>query len=188
MHPPRDWNEQCAALRSLIFDPAGRRQITRSDAFYAHTDLGDVERTAVRMAQLVLGRSRRGALPIMEMYARSLAGTTPELRAAIPRQFFHSAWFDRYGELPDRGEQLSIEEAFYRFLCDEQIGDPEIRQAEFADAVICALAVQPRPAFRIPPEVRVMPYGYRAIVQLGGRDLEFATDGKRILRAPIPRC
>src|SRR5262245_5181922 len=93
MHPPRDWDEQRAAVRALILDETASQHVTDTDSFYARTDCGDVERTMARMVDGVFRRSRRGALPPADMYSRTLADTAPHARAELARRFFRSAWF-----------------------------------------------------------------------------------------------
>ncbi len=189
---PRDrqaaWDAQRAVLRSLVFDGgadrAGASKITAGSTFLVRTDARQVERTAARLTRDVLARRRRGALPLTECFSGSLAAGAC---ADLASRFCQSRWFAEHGELPDRSDQLSAEEAFYRFLCDEQIGPPELRHAEFADAIISALAVQPRAAFRVPREVERASFGYFALVELSGRTLVFAATRDRMVRGPIDR-
>lgn len=129
----------------------------------------------------LLTRKRRGAAPLAEIYAGTLAGADV---GALARRFIASPWFARYGEVPDRSDQLCIEDAFYRFLCDEHIGDPDVRLAEMLDAMIRAVAVQPCPAFVVPDEIQRVPGGYLAVASIAGRRVAFAAVGARVLRGP----
>jgi hypothetical protein len=195
MSPHEDhaaWDAQRAVLRALVFDAATERarssSITAGHAFLVRTDARQVERTAARLRVDVLARRRRGAVALTESFAGSLAGVPLEAHADLAARFCGSRWFAEHGEVPDRSDQLSAEEAFYRFLCDEQLGAPELRLAEFADAMISALAVQPRSAFRIPTEIERAPFGYFALVELSGRTLVFAATKDRVVRGPIDRA
>ncbi len=134
-----------------------------------------------RAAADLLRRKRRGAASLAEIYAGTLRDADLD---ALARRFVASAHFASYGEAPDRTDQRCIEDAFYRFLCDEAVGDPEVRRAELLDAMIRALAVQPRPAFVIPDEIERTPTGYLAVTVVAGRRLAFAASGSRVLRGP----
>ena len=192
---PRDghaaWDAQRTVLRALVFDAdaarAPWRSITAGSKFLVRTDVRQVERTAARMTNDVLARRRRGALPLTECFAGTLAAVPFDAHFDLASRFCRSRWFAEHGELPDRADQLSAEEAFYRFLCDEQIGTPELRLAEFADAIISALAVQPDAAFRVPCEVERAPFGYIALVEVSDRTLVFAASNDRVVRGPIDR-
>ena len=191
---PRDdaaWAAQRAVLRALVFDAAQDRAnsswVATGPAFLVRTDMGQVERTAARLRSDLLTRRRRGAAPLTESFAGSLAGVSGESHSEIASRFCRSRWFAEHGEVPDRADQLSAEEAFYRFLCDEQIGAAEVRLAEFAGAMISALAVQPRSAFRVPSEIERAGFGYFALVEVSGKTLIFAASHDRIVRGPIDR-
>jgi hypothetical protein len=179
--PRRDWASQRAAVRALVFDGGSPSGVDADDPFFQFTDTAEVARTTARLAGDLLSRKRRGAAPLAEVFAGTLAGA--DVRT-LTRRFCRSPWFARYGEVPDRADQPSIEDAFYRFLCDEGVGDPDVRRVEMVDAIIRAFAVQPRPAFRLPPEIERTPAGYVAIVEVAGRRLAFAAVGSRVLRGP----
>ncbi len=183
------WDAQRALLRSLVFDTelvrTRSRTITAGETFLARTDLRQVQRTAARLTTDVLARRRRGAVPLTEAFAGSVAALPIATHGDLATRFCASRWFAAHGEVPDRADQLSAEEAFYRFLCDEQIGRPELRLAEFADAMISALAVQDRAAFSVPSEIERAPFGYFALVEVSGRCLLFAAARDRVVRGPI---
>lgn len=187
---PRDgltaWDAQRTLLRALVFDArAGSRTVTAGRSFLVRTDLRQVARTSARLQSDVLARRRRGAVPLTEAFAGSLAAVPVEAHADLASRFCRSPWFADHGEVPDRADQTCAEEAFYRFLCAEQIGPPELRLAEFSDAVISALAVQPRSAFRVPVEIERASFGYFALVEVSGRTLVFAASKDRVVRGPI---
>jgi len=70
-------------------------------------------------------------------------------------------------------------------LCDEEVGAAELRRAEFADAMIRALLVQPRPAFRVPAEIeRTSSGGYCAVVRVAGQPYVFAAHAGAMVRGP----
>lgn len=187
---PRDrlasWDAQRTVLRALVFDaPAEPRKVTAGRSFLVRTDLRHVERTHARLQSDVLARRRRGAVPLTDAFVGSLADVPVEAHAELASRFCRSRWFADHGEVPDRADQICAEEAFYRFLCDEQIGTAELRLAEFADAMISALAVQPRAAFRVPAEIERAAFGYFALVEVAGRTLVFAASADRVVRGPI---
>ncbi len=179
------WDAQRAVLRALIFDGGLDRSLTAGPTFLVRTELRQVERTAARLGSDVLTRHRRGAVPLTESFSGSLAGVPLEAHPMLAARFRRSSWFAGHGEVPDRRDQLSAEEAFYRFLCDEKIGSADRRLAEFAEAMISALAVQPCAAFRVPPEIERAGFGYFVVIEAAGRTLLFATAHERIVRGPI---
>ena len=147
-----EWNAQRERLRGLIFDRGARarfvsRAVDEGDQLTLWTDREQVRRTGEKLEADLRLRSRRGAARLERMFERTLAGR--DLRAVV-LELVDSRWFARYGEAADRDDQLSLEEALYRFLCDARIGDPEVRLAEFVEAMVRALLVQPRPAFAVP--------------------------------------
>ncbi len=176
------WRQQCAVLRGLVLDGSAASHPLGGPGFFARSDLSQVERTAARVRSDVFSRKRRGARSLTDLYAGTLAGVD---HPALAKAFFRSPWFLAYGELPDRPAQYSAEEAFYRFLCDENIGPADLRFAELADAMIQALVVQPRPAFRVPPEIEQAPFGYFALAELAGRTWLFAAARGSIVRGPV---
>jgi hypothetical protein len=187
--PPRDWAAQRAAMRALVLAGATPRA---GEALFRFTDAGEVVRAHDRLIHGVLARKRRGVGTLAEAFAATLAGAD---LATVAREFVRSPWFARHGELPDRPDQLCAEEAFYRYLCDAGIGDPEVRRVELVDAMIRALAVQPRPCFRVPPPIERTPHGYLAVISIAGRRIAFATAHGRVLRGPesavraaLPAC
>lgn len=159
----RSWREQGDALRVVVFE----------------------DRLASRIVGDVRTRRRRGARPPEQIYACTLRDLGASDRAALMARFCSSEWFTRYGEVPDRSEQLSLEEAFYRFLCGEDVGLADVRKAEFGEAMIRALTVQPRPAFHVPPEIKRAAFGYYVVVTRNGEDYVFAAAGGRLLRGRV---
>ncbi len=81
--------------------------------------------------------------------------------------FLESEFHESYREVDHAGVGLCLEEAFYRFCEAEEIGDAEVREREFLVAMAKALLLSPRPSFRIPEEVRLVPGGYMGLARRG---------------------
>ena len=158
------WDMQCQVQRDAAF---------ASDAGYA--------------ASLVAGR-RRGAYSLDKMFAAARKHLDASEQRQQVERFCQSRWFAEYGECPSHDQQILLEEAFYRFLCDENAGDPQRRHAEFLDAVIRAIAVQPRPAFQIPAEIHEHGGLHYALTQIAGRHYLFAHIAGRVIRGPVSRA
>lgn len=180
-----DWREQCNTLRKLLFDPQSRVDLLTGVGLLRWTDAAQLASTARRVAAQVRTSQRRGAAPLDQMFARTVQDLDTSGFAELLDKFCASVWFTRYGEAPHRDDQLCIEEAMYRFLCEHNIGLADVRHMEFADAMIRALGVQKRPAFQIPDEVHSAPFGYLVLARRADQDLLFATVGDRLIRGPI---
>lgn len=181
----REWRQQCATLRELLFDPRSRVDLQAGVGLLRWTDVEQLESTARKLSAQVRTSRRRGAVPLEEMYRRTLHDLDPSGFAELLDGFCASEWFTRHGEAPYRDDQLCIEEAIYRFLCAENIGPADVRHLEFVDAMIRALGVQRRPAFQIPGEIQSAPFGYVALAKLADEDHLFAIAGSRMICGPI---
>jgi hypothetical protein len=123
----------------------------------------------------LLGRRHRGSGGLQAMYPRTLGAREP---GALMDRFMESPAFADYREVPYAGEGLSLEEAFFRFCDAEDIGAPEDREAEFLAGLMKALALSPRPAFRVGPPARRAPGGWFAVSTQGEPVLFAAVGGK----------
>ena len=180
-----EWRSQCDLLRRLLFEPGRRAELQVGAGLLRWTDARQLDSTVRRLIARVGSSHRRGALPVKEMFGRTLEGMNDSDFAALLAKFCASTWFARHGEVVDQCDQLCIEEAMYRFLCAQNIGPADLRRLEFVDAMIRALTVQKRPAFQIPAEIESAPFGYVALATLAGEDHLFAVVGGRMLRGPI---
>lgn len=180
-----EWRRQCALLRALLFDAERRNACHIGEGLLRFTDAQQLTRTAERIATSVWTNRRRGAAAVKEMYRRTLSATEARQHTALMKRFCASDWFRRFGERTDRDQQLSVEEAFYRFLCSEDIGVNDVRHLEFIDAMMRALVVQQRPAFQIPDELQSAPFGYFALAADGAQDYLFAIVDTRMVHGPI---
>ncbi len=123
-----------------------------AEAFGAVDPL-QLESSARKISSDLLARKHRGSPGLLESYAATLGDIN--VRESLLPRFVASRHYAAYRELSVAGEPgLCIEEAFYRFLDEEEVGAPKVRRGEFLQALFRALAVQPRPSFRVPPEVR----------------------------------
>jgi hypothetical protein len=189
-----EWWRQTELLRALLFDAGARDGFCRGegsaeDALFRHTETEQVRRTGEKITADVLRRSRRGAQAVAKMYRRTLAHWEAEeegrsLRELLERFVASEPWA-RHGEDPGCATQWSLEEAFYRFACEADVGEAETRRVEFLEAMMRALAVQPRPAFRVPDEIEQMEAGPTASCGLRGRRVVFAVREGRLIRGVV---
>jgi len=185
MRASPEWDRQRARLRALLFDPAARAAHVEGhavDALTRGTDRVQLSRTAARLGADLRTRAHRGARTLAETYSGSLEGQ--DLRA-LAEAFVASPEWARYGERVDDDRQECLEEAFGRFLAARGVGDPELLRAELIDGVVRALLVQPRAAFRVPPEIAARHGARFAIVPLRGREYLVAAVGGRLVRGPL---
>ena len=148
-------------------------------------DLVELERTARNVRDDLLNRKHRGTGGLRELFP----GTLEAWRVARPADnelaelldaFMCSLPFRQHREIPYAGEGLSLEEAFFRFAEIHDIGDAALREQEFLNAMVRALAVSPRATFSIPRELKACPGGYFAIASRGSPMLYAATRGKLV--------
>jgi len=129
--------------------------------------------TAERIRDELIRRRYRGSGGLEKLYPRTLDAW----REANPEDtklhellyaFLESAHYREYREVPHAGLGACLEEAFYRFVEARDIGDAAVREEEFLVAISKALALCPRPGFRIPERVRRVPRGYAAVTTRSG--------------------
>jgi hypothetical protein len=142
-----------------IVDRARGREIEeRLAAALYQGQAGDEAVALVR--RMVRERVHRGSGGITTWFPRTIAGH--DLDQLIAR-FCASPACRAWRDMPFGVEGCSLEEALYRFFVDEEIGDPIVREDEFAGAIVRSLAVTPRARFTWPPEVRPAPGGCFAV-------------------------
>lgn len=148
-------------------------------------DCKQLESTAARIAGDLLTRKHRGSDGLEESFRETLAGV--DVREALLSRFVASRFYAAYRELEGaRGKGLCIEEAFYRFLDDEDVGERTTRRREYLDALFRALCLQPRPLFRVPDEVVRLPAGgYRHVERTPAGPFLYAVVGGRLVRGPL---
>jgi hypothetical protein len=158
-------------------------------AAFAALDPIALERQAAAVRQLVLGRSHRGTGGLREWFPRTIAAW----RAAFPddaeldelvTRLLDSPAGSAWRESAQDELGLSLEEAFFRFAEAAAIGDPAVREQELLGCIVGALAIDPEPAFLLPPSVRRAPAGWFAVAARGAPELYAALPG-RLLRGPI---
>lgn len=181
-----EWQDQCQHVRDLAFGVRTLGQLGGADyAFTRFTDKDEVRRFSERMFAGLRNRQRRGAKSFDAIFTGTLTGLDQSQRSLLTRNFSESPWFARYGELPDVEDQLSFEEACYRFFVDEGVGPPQLRFLEFVDAMICALVVQRRPAFAVPVEIERADFGWFVLAPLAERTLLVAAVRGSLVRGPV---
>lgn len=179
------WRQQCQALRGLAFCESQRAQFNAEDALFGALDRDDLRRFGERVIADLRTRKRRGALGFESMYGGTLTHLTASECTDLLRRFSESSWFASYGEVGDRTAQICFEEATYRFLCEQDVGNEEVRRVEFLQAITRALAVQPHCAFSVPEEVQRAPFGCFALAPLAGKTLLFALVEGRLVTGPV---
>jgi hypothetical protein len=156
---------------------------TREAADLAAVDLRELERSARLACRGILTRSHRGVGDLRAAFPRTIAAWTDAHAGGfeeLAMTFAESTSFDAYRALPASGA-ISLEEAFYRFAEAEGIGRADVRQLEFAHALMRALAVTKRPAFRLPTFIRRTLKGHFAVI---GWNLVAALDG-HLITGPV---
>lgn len=163
--------------------PAALDVSAEDAAALAVIDRAELARTARRVREEVLARQHRGGGTLLTMFARTIAAY-PGGPLRLAEAFLESRAFDGHREVPFAGVGCSLEEAFYRFAEAAEIGAAEEREAEFLAAMLRALAVNSRPDFVVPAEVRRAPAGFFA-VGVRGEPTLFAALGGRFVTGTI---
>jgi hypothetical protein len=141
--------------------------------------------SAARLARAhVFERGHRGVGSLLHVFRRTIDAWTkahPELDFdELASAFVGSASFDAYRTVGFCGKGISLEEAFFRFAEEREIGSSSVRFREYAFAILCGLAATPDPVFVVPEIVRraptgwfvVLPDGPTLMAVLGGRFIE----------------
>lgn len=158
-------------------------------AALASIDRAELASAAGRVRGELLQRRHRGSGGVLALYPITLDAyqrahpddaDLTELAAA----WMETAAFEAYREIPHGGAGLSLEESFYRFAEDAEIGEASARESEFLAAIIKALVMSPRPSFTLPVEIRRAPQGHYAVGTRGAPTL-FAALGRRFVVGPI---
>lgn len=164
----------------------GRAEVTAEvRSALATLDLDALDDVAEQVLTDLLRRQHRGSGTLLTLFPRTLAAwqlTHPgdEALRGLFSRFMESAAYQAHREVPHVGIGACLEEAFFRFCEAERIGDPVVREEEFIAAIVLALAVTPRPTFRVPPEVVRLARGWAAVARLGEPMLHAVVDGRLI--------
>jgi uncharacterized protein (UPF0276 family) len=86
-------------------------------------------------------------------------------------------------ELAVGGKGICLEEAFYVFCVEEDIGDAAVLEEEFLSAMMRAIATSPNPAFELPEQIKARPDG---VVALSRQGMVHAVSRGRIIRGRLP--
>jgi hypothetical protein len=136
-------------------------------ALLSALDPAELAAIAAKIREELRERRHVGCGGLSEAYPRTLAA----YRAAHPHDatlddllaaFTASPAFADYREVPHAGRGSSLEESFFLFCEALDVGTAEVREAEFLQAVLRALAVNPRPVFSIPDCVKKRTNAYIA--------------------------
>jgi hypothetical protein len=167
------------ALAALLYDEDARARLANGEAAdprFQTIDSSELDEAALAVRRMVRERVHRGTGGIEAWFPKTIAGQS--IDSLLTRFCASSAC----REWREHEEGLSLEEAFYRFVVDQSIGDPEIAEEELASAIVRALAVAPRARFAWPAMVRRAPGGCFAITRAG--ILHAALNGN-YLRGPV---
>ena len=137
----------------------------------------------------VLRRSHRGCGSITTLFPETLASwteahPTDERLESLSASFLASPAFQAHHEVAFSGAGQCVEEAFYRFAEQVNIGDPAVREREFLHAMARALTMSPTPAFRVPPELRRDGDAWVGVTRRSGPTL-FAATPKGLVTGPL---
>jgi hypothetical protein len=187
------------ALERLLFDGAFREGFLRGET--AGSSLSEDEIAALRtidreqlvsasrlVCEGILRRSHRGTGSLLDAFPRTIEAwrrAHPDLDLdALADELTSSPQFGSYRALPTCEDRMSLEEIFFRFAEEREIGEPATRLSECASAILCALAITPSPSFAVPAFLRRGPAGYFTIL---GREEPtlLAAIGNRFVRGQI---
>jgi len=149
-------------------------QLSASDLLALESiDREQLVATAERVRDELLNRRYRGSGGLEALYPRTLAAwreAHPEDSALheLLHTFLESEAYRGYREVPHAGLGACLEEAFFDFVEARDIGDAAVREEEFLVAMSKALALSPRPGFRVPSCVKRVPQGYAAVTTRSG--------------------
>lgn len=165
-------------------------ELSREDAAaLASFDGAILDALAERVARDVLARRHTGSGSLLDSFPGTIAAYRrdhPEdaTLLELAYSFMDSPAFDDYRELPFTGLGSSLEEAFFRHAEDRGVGDPVVRENEFAAAMMKLLAVSPRAAVRLPASIRRSNGGYHSVTTRGTPTL-YATAAGRLVIGPL---
>jgi len=140
--------------------------------------------TADAVRSSLLQRKHRGSGGIHATWPLTLAawqaGHDDESLDLFLDRFMESEAFGRYREVPHAGAGLSMEEAVYCFFESEDIGEAQVREAEFLAGICKALALNTKPSFTVGPPIRRAPAGWFAVSRRGPPRLFAAVAGNYV--------
>jgi hypothetical protein len=140
--------------------------------------------TAESVRSALLQRKHRGSGGIHATWPTTLAAwqssRDDESLELFLDTFMESEAFGRYREVPHAGAGLSMEEAVYCFFEAHEIGDRQVREAEFLGGLCKALALNTRPSFTVGPPLRLAPAGWFAVSRRGPPRLFAALRGNYV--------
>ena len=150
-----------AALAARDFAALGIAGDDEAIRAFSAIDVRELEASAALVRRALLDRRYRGTGGLCDWYPRTLVAwcrvhpDDVELDG-LAATFLESSAGDAWRE---SGAGLCLEEAFYRFACAAELGDPLVREEEWLSAQLRALALCPEPSFAVPAEVRRTPGG-----------------------------
>lgn len=179
-------------LERLLTDPRFRADFIagRSDlpAAFQTVDPVQLVRTADQLAKDLLQRQFRGSGGLLSRYPRTLAAVPAGGLEALMSDFVASAPYRDYREWPREGRGRCLEEVFYRFAEEIDLGDPAEREAEFLAAMIRAVLLSPDPGFALPPELVRRANGVVfAVGRRGDPPQLFAATPRGLVQGPLTR-
>ncbi len=188
-------------LYRLLFQRSYRDAFLRGDiealglspsdvSAFSTVDRGELARAARLACDGILRRSHRGTGSLLDAFAQTIGAW----RHAHPNhsledladELTQSLHFERYRVQPCGSGGLSLQEVFFRFAEDAEIGDAPTRKAECARALLKTLVVTPAPTLALPPFIFRAPKGHFAILEEGEPTLMAAVEG-RFVTGPITR-
>jgi hypothetical protein len=181
----RDARAALAARDFAALGIAGDDEAVRA---FSAIDVRELEASATLVRRALLDRRHRGTGGLCDWYPRTLLAWcrlhTDDLELdELAATFLESSAADAWRE---HGAGTCLEEAFYRFACAHELGDPLVREDEWLSAQLRALALCPEPAFAVPAEVRRTPAGgWFAIGGTAAAPVVHAAVGGKCIRGAI---
>ncbi len=173
------------ALAALLFDGQARAAFRegRADARLASLDPSELEEAAASVRRMVLERTHRGTGGLTAWFPQTLAAwrtihPDDQQIDALLEEFCASTACAAWRELPGEARGISLEEAFYRFFVDSDVGNSLVREQEFLSAIVRGLAIAPHARFAWPSALRAAPGGCFALTATS--TLHAALDGRYV--------
>ena len=130
----------------------------------------------------LLRRQHRGTGGLRTLYRETLGSVDAK---DVISCFMESSHYESYRETIHAGIGLCLEEAFYRFCEDNEIGVPSVREREYLTAMARALLFSPRPGFQLPREFHWVPGGFVAVAHRGESAILCAALQGRLISGPL---
>jgi hypothetical protein len=159
------------------------------EADLATLDHATIESSAATVRRHVLARHHAGIGTIADAFPRTIAAWRARHGAdhdldELATKLLDSDAATEWRETAGHSDGISLEETFYRFAEAEQLGDADVREAEWLATAVRMLALDHDPAYLIPANIHRHPGVVWALDHRTPPTLYAAVSGK-ILIGPV---